>query len=62
MIHTTSLCRPNSRRLLSALRRKTAGHSGHVNSDSQGGRAASRVMRNALPNGDPPTVTLWGED
>jgi hypothetical protein len=62
MIHTTSLCRPNSRRLISALRRKTTGRAGRGGSDSQGGRAAAGVMRNALPNGDPPTVTLWGED
>jgi hypothetical protein len=62
MIHTTSLCRPNSRRLINALRRKTTGNASHGGSASQGGRSAARVMRNALPNGDPPTVTLWGEE
>jgi len=62
MIHTTSLCRPHSSRLMVALRRKTAGSATRRSDAAQEGRSASRVMRNALPNGDPPSVTLWGED
>jgi len=63
MIHSAVFSRPRStRRLMNALRRKTTGSEARVSAVSRGSQASSPAMRNALPNGDPPSATLWGED
>jgi hypothetical protein len=62
MVHAAIFSRPRTRRLMSALRRKTTGSETRVNAASRGSRPVSPSMRNALANGDPPPATLWGED
>ncbi len=49
-------------RLIDALHRKTAGGVGRAHVATRGGRATPFATRTTRPNGDPPSVTLWGED
>ena len=51
-----------TRRLINALRRKTAGNVDGVRAATRGGRGTPFSTRTSRPNGDPPSVTLWGED
>ncbi len=62
MINASVQCRPPTRRLISALRRKTMGSEPRMSVVTRGKQSASPVMRNTRPNGDPPSVTLWGEE
>jgi len=63
MVHAAvSLSRLPAKRLINALRRKTAGGASRVRAAARGGRGAPFSTRTTLPNGDPPSVTLWGED
>ncbi len=63
MVHAAVVpSRMSTRRLIDALHRKTAGGAGRSRAATRGGQEPSRLSRTARPNGDPPSVTLWGED
>lgn len=62
MIHAAVSRRLPTRRLMNALHRKTTGSVSRVSAVTRGQRGASLSTRSTLPNGDPPSVTLWGED
>jgi hypothetical protein len=62
MIHAAIFSRPRTRRLMSAVRRKTTGSEARVGAPTRGTQSVAPAMRNRLPSGDPPEATLWGED
>ena len=63
MVHAAVVpSRLPARRLIDALHRKTAGGVGRARAAIRGGQAKPFATRTTRPNGDPPTVTLWGED
>lgn len=63
MLHAAGISsRLPAKRLINALRRKTAGGADQTRAATRGGRRAPFSTRTTLPNGDPPSVTLWGDD
>ena len=63
MVHATVVpSRLPTRRWINALRRKTEGGVIRAGVATRGGRGMPFATRTTLPNGDPPSVTLWGED
>ncbi len=56
--------RSQIRRVFGVMRRREESHLNRQTSSVReaGGRSISISSRGLLPNGDPPSVTLWGED
>ncbi len=65
MVQSAVPSRTQARRFFGAMRRRTAGGLNRLQERTPGrsvGRADLATRRGLSPNGDPPSVTLWGED